>query len=353
MGGLANLKTVLIRANLKAGSSTASSALEAANLGNILLPEQMHGTDFPGGRCNTNIGAARRRPYTSQWMQFQVQCREIEDKSSLPQAQRSIQAAIGQTAASAAERQTGWLIINVGLDIEEVRQELGSKTQRHCRRDYERTRSGLSQRTAAWIGFEVGSGRKKKALDRKSRRSMAQPNTGTRLISSESSSAVFSLNSTFHRASKRAQQSQHSAQGTPAAATAPSATNTTSRVPQTPAPTSPTVPATPSSKLPRFLQTPAQRDRSKSLSVDRPPSAASTFSSSGGGRHFLSIGKDTRERERQRIRDAERTAPSAAELLTLHESGYNTDDFEYEIAYSGGGATARLRTRSERRFFFS
>ncbi|KAJ6590203.1 hypothetical protein B0H10DRAFT_807175 [Mycena sp. CBHHK59/15] len=151
-------------------------------------------------------------------------------------------------------------------------------------------------------------------------------------------------------ASKRAQQSRHSAQGTPAvAATAqstsvatpisistaaahPPPTNPTSRVPPMPAPTSPTVPATPASKLPRFLQSPAQHDRSKSLSVDRPPSAASTStsSSSSGGRRFLGLGKDTRERERKRIRDAERTAPSAAELLTLHENGHNTDDFEYD-----------------------
>ncbi|KAJ7502310.1 hypothetical protein B0H11DRAFT_2223791 [Mycena galericulata] len=42
-------------------------------------------------------------------------------------------------------------------------------------------------------------------------------------------------------------------------------------------PMSPTSP-TAASKLPRFLQSPAQRDRSKSLSVDRPPSAASSAS---------------------------------------------------------------------------
>ncbi|KAJ7101710.1 hypothetical protein C8R44DRAFT_747165 [Mycena epipterygia] len=120
-------------------------------------------------------------------------------------------------------------------------------------------------------------------------------------------------------------------------AAGPPAMNSTSRVPPTPAPTSPTVPATPASKLPRFLQSPAQRDRLESLSVDYPRSAASssaastsTSSSSGGGRRFLGLGRDTRERERQRISDAERTAPSAAELLTLHESSHNTDDFEYD-----------------------
>ncbi|KAJ7451422.1 hypothetical protein FB451DRAFT_1525819 [Mycena latifolia] len=44
------------------------------------------------------------------------------------------------------------------------------------------------------------------------------------------------------------------------------------RVPPTPAPTSPTVPATPASKLPRFLRSPTQHDRLKSLLVDPPPS---------------------------------------------------------------------------------
>ncbi|KAJ6626398.1 hypothetical protein B0H10DRAFT_2211288 [Mycena sp. CBHHK59/15] len=79
---------------------------------------------------------------------------------------------------------------------------------------------------------------------------------------------------------------------------------------------------------PRFLQSPAQRDRSKSLSVDRSPSAtssashatsnsASTLSSGGGGRRsagrFLGLGKpskkEARDKKRQRIREAERGAP--------------------------------------------
>ncbi|KAJ7120785.1 hypothetical protein C8R44DRAFT_853230 [Mycena epipterygia] len=72
-------------------------------------------------------------------------------------------------------------------------------------------------------------------------------------------------------------------------------------------------------------------------------------SSSGGGRRFLGLGKDTCECERQRIRNAERMASSAAELLTLHESGHNTDDFEYDdvlgaallvLALVGDGAAA-------------
>ncbi|KAJ7633822.1 hypothetical protein DFH06DRAFT_1467657 [Mycena polygramma] len=96
-----------------------------------------------------------------------------------------------------------------------------------------------------------------------------------------------------------------------------------SSTPASPPPTSPTT----ASQLPRFLQSPAQRDRSKSLSVDRPPSAASSHgthasnstsisSASASGRRsatrFLGIGKDKeRERERQRIREAERGARSS------------------------------------------
>ncbi|KAJ7171540.1 cysteine protease required for autophagy [Mycena filopes] len=150
--------------------------------------------------------------------------------------------------------------------------------------------------------------------------------------------------------------------------------------PLPPTPTSPTTGTV--SKLPRFLQSPAQRDRSKSLSVDRPSSSASTStsaSSSNSGRkstgRFLGLGKDKdkeqRERERQRIREVERGAPSAAELLTLHESGaaHDDDDEDYDGRNSAsspvGGATyrfdagspppsayatARPRTRSERHF---
>ncbi|KAJ7100357.1 hypothetical protein C8R44DRAFT_351538 [Mycena epipterygia] len=150
--------------------------------------------------------------------------------------------------------------------------------------------------------------------------------------------------------------SRHSSQGpvplatptSPATATTTAPTTDTLKVVQPPTPASPTFASPPTSptatsKLPRFLQSPAQRDRSKSLSVDRPSSAASssashgttasyttntsnsTSTSSASGRRsatrFLGLGKDKeRERERQRIREAERGAPSAAELLTLHES---------------------------------
>ncbi|KAJ7089129.1 hypothetical protein C8R44DRAFT_892505 [Mycena epipterygia] len=106
------------------------------------------------------------------------------------------------------------------------------------------------------------------------------------------------------------------------------------------APTSPTVPATPISKLPRFLQSPAQRDRSKPLSVDRPPSTASSASShpasaftspsSGGDRRFLGLGKDSCQRER---------AQQHVELLTLHKGGHTangSDDFDFD----GGRPTA-------------
>ncbi|KAJ7797869.1 hypothetical protein B0H14DRAFT_2618466 [Mycena olivaceomarginata] len=104
-------------------------------------------------------------------------------------------------------------------------------------------------------------------------------------------------------------------------------------------PASPPIsPTAPSFKLLRFLQSPTNRDRSKSFSIDRPPSAASssashatstsntsnsTSTSSASGRRsatrFLGLGKDKdareRERERQRICGAARGAPSAAGLL--------------------------------------
>ncbi|KAJ7089018.1 hypothetical protein C8R44DRAFT_861557 [Mycena epipterygia] len=310
MGGLANLKTVLIRANLKAGSSTASS-------------------DFPGGRCNTNIGAARRRPYTSQWMQFQVQCREIEDK-----VRREIrvlvttgaaieQAAIGQTAASAAERQTGWLIINVGLDIEEVRQELGSKTQRV------RGRKGrLFQGDESHVGFVLsldwfrgGQWAQEKGLGPK------EPE--------------------INGAAKHG-HTPHSPNPLPPclALTLPSTVPRSARSSRSTAPREPQPPPPP---RPRRIRLPEFRKRQRPLhrrfplplrrnchafckpppsetarnpypsTVRRPPHLHFPRRAAGA---LLSIGKDTRERERQRIRDAERTAPSAAELLTLHESGY-------------------------------
>ncbi|KAJ6522191.1 hypothetical protein DFH09DRAFT_1251014 [Mycena vulgaris] len=130
---------------------------------------------------------------------------------------------------------------------------------------------------------------------------------------------------------------------------------------------------TTASKLPRFLQSPAQRDRSKSLSVDRPPSSASssashaTSSSGSGGRRFLGLGRDKdgsgstttsskdKERERQRIREQERAAPSAVELLTLHESQQSQSPTEndFDSPPSSYGGTARPRTRSERHFSFS
>ncbi|KAJ6473341.1 hypothetical protein C8R47DRAFT_1221479 [Mycena vitilis] len=155
---------------------------------------------------------------------------------------------------------------------------------------------------------------------------------------------------------------------TAASASASAGTSTVrSSTPASPPPTSPT----PASKLPRFLQSPAQRDRSKSLSVDRPPSAASshgthasnstsTSSASASGRRsatrFLGMGKDKeRERERQRIREAERGAPSAAELLTLHEAQQSSPTAYDSFPDAPGSppsayGTARPRTRSERHF---
>ncbi|KAJ7854364.1 hypothetical protein B0H13DRAFT_2579024 [Mycena leptocephala] len=69
----------------------------------------------------------------------------------------------------------------------------------------------------------------------------------------------------------------------------------------------PTSPATSTSKLPRFLQSAPQHDRSKSLSIDQPPSAASSAShgtttsytsntSNSTSARFLGLGKD-KERE--------------------------------------------------------
>ncbi|KAJ6542257.1 hypothetical protein B0H10DRAFT_2448185 [Mycena sp. CBHHK59/15] len=144
---------------------------------------------------------------------------------------------------------------------------------------------------------------------------------------------------------------------TATAASSPPISNTQS----SPPPMSPTA----ASKLPRFLQSPAQRDRSKSLSVDRPPSVASnntSTSSSSGRRRLLGIGsggKDKeRERERQRIREAEQRGLSAQELLTLHEAGSpdsyvcgeDDGDADRRVGPSSYGGTARPRTRSERHF---
>ncbi|KAJ6470137.1 hypothetical protein DFH09DRAFT_486288 [Mycena vulgaris] len=144
----------------------------------------------------------------------------------------------------------------------------------------------------------------------------------------------------------------------------------TSRATVSPSPTSP---LTPTSKIPRFLQSPLQRDRSKSLSVHRPPSAASSSaphststsanshstSSSGGGcrsGRFLGLGgsKDgsggLKERDRQRIREAECAVPSAPELLTLHEGTASPTSYDFDDPPSSppsAYATARPRTRSD------
>ncbi|KAJ7616137.1 hypothetical protein FB45DRAFT_935358 [Roridomyces roridus] len=140
----------------------------------------------------------------------------------------------------------------------------------------------------------------------------------------------------------------------------------------------PATPSTPASKLPRFLQSPLQRDRSKSLSVDRPPSAASSSAShstshststhsssshgSGGGRRFLGMGGSKevmKERDRQRIREAERRAPSAAELLTLQEGIASQTSYGYDTDLAPGPesptlrAHPRSRTHSVHRFSMS
>ncbi|KAJ7891666.1 peptidase family C54-domain-containing protein [Mycena olivaceomarginata] len=162
---------------------------------------------------------------------------------------------------------------------------------------------------------------------------------------------------------------RHSAAGASLAPIVPASTSGTLK--SSALPLSPTSPTTPASKLPRFLQSPAARDRSKSLSIDRPPSAASssashtsnisnsTSTSSASGRRsatrFLGIGKDKdkeKERERQRIRQVERGAPSAEELLALHESASAYEDGESAPPGSPPSAfsTARPRTRSERHF---
>ncbi|KAK6978243.1 peptidase family C54-domain-containing protein [Favolaschia claudopus] len=168
-----------------------------------------------------------------------------------------------------------------------------------------------------------------------------------------------------------------------------------------PPPTSPTLStssSTSSSKLPRFLQSPItiNRDRSKSLSIDRPGSAASSSSSSvahgalsssthsTSGRRsatrFLGLGRDKdreKERERQRIREAERREPSAEELLLAMEeedeiggerdgedgdggdvASPTSSEFSAShqphppppTSYPYGTARPRPRTRSERHF---
>ncbi|KAJ7841293.1 hypothetical protein B0H13DRAFT_2415027 [Mycena leptocephala] len=172
--------------------------------------------------------------------------------------------------------------------------------------------------------------------------------------------------------------SRHSSHGpvplatstSPASATTTPTTDTL-KVVQPPTPASPTFASPPTSptatsKLPRFLQSPAQRDRSNaaSSSASHGTTASyttntsnSTSTSSASGRRsatrFLGLGKDKeRERERQRIREAERGAPSAAELLTLHES-QQTSPTSYGFAPSSPPSaygTARPRTRSERHF---
>ncbi|KAF7310342.1 hypothetical protein MIND_00408300 [Mycena indigotica] len=112
---------------------------------------------------------------------------------------------------------------------------------------------------------------------------------------------------------------------------------------------------TSASKLPRFLQSPAQRDRSRSLSIDppRPSSSASTSSSTGARRKFLGMGRDKdKERERERIREAERGDPSAAELLAMEEDEMDSPQYDPGMASSppSAYATARARTRADRQF---
>ncbi|KAJ7245089.1 hypothetical protein C8J57DRAFT_1191054 [Mycena rebaudengoi] len=132
--------------------------------------------------------------------------------------------------------------------------------------------------------------------------------------------------------------------------------------------TSTAPPPTPqgTSKLPRFLQSPQQRDRSKSLSVDRPSSALSNTtslsnststsavsngSSAKGGRRLFGLGGSAKEKERARIRAEEQRGLSAGELLALEEDGADDDDpAEYASTPPSAYGTARPRTRSERHF---
>ncbi|KAJ7085309.1 hypothetical protein C8R44DRAFT_893946 [Mycena epipterygia] len=145
-------------------------------------------------------------------------------------------------------------------------------------------------------------------------------------------------------ASMRAQRSRHKDQGTP------TLTTSTSAAP----------------KLSFKIQPTAALTRPLKISiVDRPPSAVSssaastsTSSSSGGGRRFLGLGKDTREREPQSIRDAERTAPArrsywlSTQLSRTRTISSTTTCGQLVVhpnAYTGVGATAH----SERRFSFT
>ncbi|KAJ7906231.1 hypothetical protein B0H13DRAFT_2662870 [Mycena leptocephala] len=100
------------------------------------------------------------------------------------------------------------------------------------------------------------------------------------------------------------------------------------------------------SKLPRFLQSPAQHDHSKSLSVDRPPSAASSSAS-----YTTNTSNSTSASSASGNASASAYAkPSTAELLTLHESQQASSalyDFVPSSPPSAYG-TVRPRTRSER-----
>ncbi|KAF7325237.1 hypothetical protein MKEN_00568200 [Mycena kentingensis (nom. inval.)] len=104
-------------------------------------------------------------------------------------------------------------------------------------------------------------------------------------------------------------------------------------------------PTSPVSKLPRFLQSPTQRSRSASVDQPRPGSSASNSSSAGAPRRFL--GGLKKDRERERIREAERAHPSAEELLAMAD-----EDDSYAMASSppSAYATARPRSRPDRAF---
>ncbi|KAJ7177309.1 hypothetical protein C8R43DRAFT_1118311 [Mycena crocata] len=134
-------------------------------------------------------------------------------------------------------------------------------------------------------------------------------------------------------------------------------------------PTSPNV----FSKLPRFLQSTAQRDHSKSLNLgpDHLPSSASshsnsnshtshashntsnstsTSSSGGNRRRFLGPGKGEKEKEkdvalRQREQERQRLERGACGPLTLHESGLGSPT-EYDFSASTPPSSASSNSHS-------
>ncbi|KAJ7857006.1 hypothetical protein B0H13DRAFT_2672850 [Mycena leptocephala] len=163
--------------------------------------------------------------------------------------------------------------------------------------------------------------------------------------------------------------SRHSSQGP--------ATTTTPDTLQPPTPASPTFASPPTSptatsKLPRFLQSPAQRDRPKSLSVDWPPSAASssasyttntsnsTSTSSASGRRsatrFLGLGKARladvarlcAKQPAQRVRQPERhfSAPTPPPSSNSSSSGHGQQpDLTLARSPSRLGTDGPLATR--------